>query len=95
MGDDEKDKIIRETAKVFKEGWDRAGREGFVSPELSKALQEDLGIHPERVQDFVTARQAHMSGRGNAPDPADYKEPKIVPIHKKKDDGYNNNGGPS
>lgn len=92
MSDEER--IKRQVAQSIKAGWDHAGRDGFVSPELAKAWTEQLGIHPDRVQDYAIAQQAHIVGRGDAPDPENFKQPKIVPF-RKPDDGPKNNGGPA
>jgi hypothetical protein len=79
--DEEKER--RKVALNFKEGWDRAGREGAVSPQLKKALEEHYGIHPDRAQAYMDAAMAHRSGRGPLPDPEDYKDPIVVPIRGK------------
>lgn len=85
---------IKSVAKAVKAGWDRAGREGFVSPELSKVWVEELGIHPDRVQDYAIAQQQHLVGRGEKPDPENFKDAKIIPL-KKPDNGPSNTGGVS
>lgn len=94
MSDDDKNKPEKEAAKAFKAGWEQRARDGFVSPELKQAIIENYGIHPDRVQEFVEAQQAHQSKRGEKPDPENYKTPKIVPF-KKPDDGPKNDGGPA
>ena len=94
MSDDDKEKAKRELAKAFKEGWDKKEREGFVSPELSKALIERHGLHPDRVQEYVIADQKFNAGRGEKPNPDNYKTPKIVSL-RKPDDGPKNDGGPT
>ncbi|HEU4839100.1 MAG TPA: hypothetical protein VFS88_06795 [Micavibrio sp.] len=91
MTNDVKEKAKRELAKAFKEGWDKKEREGFVSPELLKALIERHGLHPDRVQEYVIADQKFISGRGEKPNADNYKTPNIVPLCKPG--GPRNDGG--
>lgn len=76
-------------SEIFKAGWDQAGREGAVSPELAKAWVDDLGIHPDRVQQFADAQWQHVAGKGDKPDPKDFGTPVVAPIRGK------DKGGPS
>lgn len=72
---------VRATAGEFKTGWDAAGRDGAVTPELTKALEE-IGVHPERAQHYMDALMASKrpgSGIPN-PDPKDYATPVVTPI---------------
>lgn len=64
---------IMPLAVAFKEGWDRAGRQGTVTPELAAAWMESYGIDMTRVQSFADAQWAHMTGKGPKPHPADFR----------------------
>lgn len=73
------DKSTQE-AQAFKAGWDAAGREGSVSPELSRALQKDAGIHPDQVQAYMNALMQSKIGKGPTPDPKNYQTPVVIAL---------------
>lgn len=71
---------IHKSAQLFRDSWEKAGRDGSVSLELAQALQEEFGIHPDRAQAYMDDLMAFLIGRGSAerPNPEDYREPVVV-----------------
>lgn len=78
----EEDKAKHDVAKSFKSGWDQKGKEGAVLPELAKAWVDNLGIHPDRVQNYADALLAYAGGKGEKPKPEEFKEAVILSLKR-------------
>ena len=72
---------IRATAVNFKGGWDRARDKGIdITPELRKALIEDLGVDSDRLRFYVDQL---VDPKQSRPDANDFKTPVVVPLQRK------------
>lgn len=71
----------KDSATAFLQGWQKAGRDGAVTPELRKALVDEYGIHPDRAQQWMDATMSHKTGRGPKPDPREYMAPIVVSLN--------------
>ena len=64
-------------ASDFKSGWEAARRDVVdITPALRQATI-DLGVHPDRVEDYTDALMDRHSPRPNI---ANYAKPKVIPF---------------